>query len=807
MRKIHLVALAAFTIALTITALTFWSKRAAIEKNELNEPIGDDEEEMLKRKARYFELIHRARPGTDWRAIETANREMLAEIQEQRLLSPNRVMESFAGGYITATWTERGSKNVAGNVKAVDYVPSTNKLYLVSDAGTLWQGDPDAGNWVVLNQTKKLRNDVIDVFPNGSGGQRIMVAESEAVWYSDNNGASFTQSTGISFPVGWGGNYVAAIIALNDAGNTVYCLTRPWDPTPWSPRFWLYRSTNRGVSFTQIHTFGFGDDNLLSLYSPYNSTELYALSLQSATTQTTLYTISGATVSTLNTNTNLPVNVPCVLKGFKNGGTVNFYALAGNNKVYKSINSGATWTLQSNLPENSWNRLAVSLSDENRVSYGGVQAYRSSNGGMNWTLVNGWGDYYGNVSAKLHADIMEITYFRKADNTEFAVVNTHGGMYISYDHLVTNTNVSLTNLNTAQFYDVITDPFNNENIYAGSQDQGAQKGSNAVSQPGALDFIQFFSGDYGHLQLTDNPSRLWIEYPGGNVSFYGTPSAIASYTGPNASLAVAGTEKPNVEWMLATANTSNVLKNISKRLTWQLYLTPTVSYRKWSANKSYHGPSSPFSRASYPFSLSRDVNSEVVHKPDMGLEVGLSAKYPLTRNLKLTGGLQFNINRYDIKAFAYSGEQATINLNGGNGNNSVTAWTYYRNYNGYKSDWLKNFYFSVSAPVGAELRLFGNDKTNFGIGGALQPTYILKDRAFLISSDYKNYVEMPRLIRHLNLNTSFETFVSYLSRNGKSRWQIGPQVRYQVLSSFQKQYPVKENLFDFGLKIGLTFNH
>jgi hypothetical protein len=246
---------------------------------------------------------------------------------------------------------------------------------------------------------------------------------------------------------------------------------------------------------------------------------------------------------------------------------------------------------------------------------------------------------------------------------------------------------------------------------------------------------------------------------------------------------------------------------ISRRLTWQLYLTPTVSYRKWSVNKSYHGPASPFSTASYPFSSSRDVNSEVVHKPDMGLELGLSTKYPITRNLKLTAGLQFNINRYDIKAFAYSGEQATINLNGGNGNNSLTAWTYYRNYNGYKSDWLKNFYFSVSAPVGAELRLFGNDKTNFGIGSALQPTYILKDRAFLISSDYKNYVEMPRLIRHLNLNTSFEAFVSYLSRNGKSRWQIGPQVRYQVLSSFQNTYPVKENLFDFGLKVGITFNH
>jgi hypothetical protein len=245
----------------------------------------------------------------------------------------------------------------------------------------------------------------------------------------------------------------------------------------------------------------------------------------------------------------------------------------------------------------------------------------------------------------------------------------------------------------------------------------------------------------------------------------------------------------------------------SKRLIWELFITPTVSYRKWSANKSFDGNVPPFASVSYPFASSGDVNSEVIHKPDMGLEVGFSTKYPLTKSLKLTGGLQFNINRYDIKAFASSGEQATINLNGGTGNNSVTAWTYYRNYNGYKSDWLKNFYFSVSAPVGAELRLFGNDKTSFGIAGTVQPTYILKDRAFLISTDYKNYVEIPRLIRHLNVNTSFETFVSYTSRHSKTRWQIGPQVRYQVLSSFQSKYPVKENLFDFGLKLGVTLNH
>ncbi len=252
-------------------------------------------------------------------------------------------------------------------------------------------------------------------------------------------------------------------------------------------------------------------------------------------------------------------------------------------------------------------------------------------------------------------------------------------------------------------------------------------------------------------------------------------------------------------------NTSHT-KKPGIRLIWQLYFAPTISYRKLSVNKSYRAPS-PFSPGGYPFVLLRDVNSEVVHKPDMGLELGLLTKYPLAKNLKLTGGLQFNINRYDIKAFSYYGETATINLNGGNGNNSLTAWTYYRNYNGYKSDWLKNYYFSVSAPIGAELRLFGNDKTNFGIAGTVQPTYILKDRAFLISTDYKNYLEVPRLVRHVNLNTSLETYISYSSRNSKTRWQIGPQVRYQVLSSFQNQYPVKENLFDFGLKVGVTVNN
>jgi hypothetical protein len=241
-------------------------------------------------------------------------------------------------------------------------------------------------------------------------------------------------------------------------------------------------------------------------------------------------------------------------------------------------------------------------------------------------------------------------------------------------------------------------------------------------------------------------------------------------------------------------------KKQPKQVSWQLFITPTVSYRKLSVNNSMNNPAA----SNFPFASVTDVNSAVTHKPDLGLQIGVSGRYPITKALKLRGGFQFNINRYDIKAYAFNGEVATIDLNGTNGNSSISTWTYYRNFAGYKSNWLKNYYFSVSVPVGLEIKLIGNKKTNFGIAGTIQPTYIIKDRAYLISTDFKNYAEVPRLVRHVNLNTSFETFVNF--SNGKTQWQIGPQVRYQILSSFHNTYPVKENLFDFGVKLGVTLN-
>ena len=110
----------------------------------------------------------------------------------------------------------------------------------------------------------------------------------------------------------------------------------------------------------------------------------------------------------------------------------------------------------------------------------------------------------------------------------------------------------------------------------------------------------------------------------------------------------------------------------------------------------------------------------------------------------------------------------------------------------------------MSAPIGLEVNFKGNEKVHFGVASTIQPTYVLGDRAYLITTDYKNYAQVPWLVRRWNVNTALETFVVYNS--GKTTWQVGPQVRYQLLSSFISKYPVKENLFDFGLKVGVSLN-
>jgi hypothetical protein len=289
-----------------------------------------------------------------------------------------------------------------------------------------------------------------------------------------------------------------------------------------------------------------------------------------------------------------------------------------------------------------------------------------------------------------------------------------------------------------------------------------------------------------------------------------TPTVVDSYTEFENEPAINQLHQP----FLATKNSglpltiesvlnTYKLKLGKNKIETQFHFTPTISYRKLTENKSYLRSVTSPTPVNYS-SLYSSVNNNVTHKPDLGFELGVTAKYPITKSIKLRTGLQFNVNRYDIKAFSSSLEIATIALNTRSRVDSLNTISSYSNVNGYKSNWLQNLSFQVSVPVGIELTLPGSDKMQFGVATTMQPTYVLGDKAYLITTDYKNYTQVPWLTRRWNVNTALEAFVTY--NTGKTKWQVGPQVRYQLLSSFISQYPVKENLFDFGLKIGVSLN-
>lgn len=256
--------------------------------------------------------------------------------------------------------------------------------------------------------------------------------------------------------------------------------------------------------------------------------------------------------------------------------------------------------------------------------------------------------------------------------------------------------------------------------------------------------------------------------------------------------------------LLTIESVVNTFKYVKtrKKISWRIFITPTITYRELDDNKPFLAAARSTIGASNSYSLA-DINSQVTHKPDIGIQLGFTAGYPVSKNITLTGGLQFNVSKYNIRASTSASEVATIALNtSGGGTNTVSAITNYRNVAGYRAAWLHNKYISASVPVGAEIKLSGNRKTIVGVGATVQPTYILGNRAYLLSTDLKNYAEVPSLTRKWNINTGFEIFAGYKTK--KADWRIGPQVRYQVFSSFDNKYPIKEHLFDFGVKLGLT---
>lgn len=246
-----------------------------------------------------------------------------------------------------------------------------------------------------------------------------------------------------------------------------------------------------------------------------------------------------------------------------------------------------------------------------------------------------------------------------------------------------------------------------------------------------------------------------------------------------------------------TRSTSRVQASRSLKFGWQLYAAPTISYRRLSG-KGLAYYTNAGSNMSSVFSTANVANS-VTHKPSIGFELGSALTYAVNSSIRVKAGVQFNVNRYDVQAFHSVPEVAPMTRNAGvDGLNVVST---FRNYSGFSKTWLRNQHIMMALPVGAEWSLFGNENIRFNIGATLQPTFVVNNQAYMISTNMRNYAKAPSLYREFNVAAGAEMFVSIKGRS--LRYNIGPQLRYQLFSSYKKPYPISEFLTDYGLKVSI----
>lgn len=531
-KTLLLVALAAVLAIITIMGLMRCSVSPE-SNNPQNMPppteIKWDMEEVSKGPARraWFEKLHQAEEGVDWKQIEyeTAMGKHIQKAQARKSLQKRSQEETFAGGAVVGTWKERGSIDQAGSVIAMDYDIHSDMIYTVGAGGSLWRRSRTINDWTLINDDLRFDNQNLVVISDESEPVILFTAVNGAPHYSLDEGATWIASTGVTTETG--AQMIQSHLTKNEAGeNQLLILHRSAN----GAGFKLFLSKDNGVSFTTLTNTGNSDRNNFTIEEIKSSNEIYFYEQRTENTsrlskwnaETEVYDIITET-SPIGFGNNGRVNLEAVKLDET---TTRFYIYDEDNMIHSSEDFGQTWQAKGLLVDadsgdenRPWSvGIFVPESAPNVILSGAVDALRSTDGGNNFRYINRWWEYYPDPENKMHADIMWMEDFTTLSGESFVLINNHGGMYISYNNTGLLTNISLEGLNVSQYYDVRTLPLDDNVIFAGAQDQGFQRGY--IDGEGAQSFDQLISGDYGHIEFTDDGRSLWTVYPSGLIHFY-----------------------------------------------------------------------------------------------------------------------------------------------------------------------------------------------------------------------------------------------------------------------------------------------
>lgn len=238
----------------------------------------------------------------------------------------------------------------------------------------------------------------------------------------------------------------------------------------------------------------------------------------------------------------------------------------------------------------------------------------------------------------------------------------------------------------------------------------------------------------------------------------------------------------------AKNNTSTIglpkstLSKFKQNSTLRYYLTPSYGYRM--ARQKNNAP----------------INNALKDMAALNLELGGALYYNVSKNIQVSIGAQANYTNY-VSMVVNLGHTTPTTLATNNFAQSNLRTSTYATKVG--SDRLNKTTWQVAVPVGANIKLLGNDNFSWQLGATVQPTYVLGGSSYVLSADNQNYIAEKALLRKVNVNTSLETILSIKTANGVTLI-VGPQLRYQLFSTYKNAYNHIEKMYNFGFKIGVA---
>jgi len=494
---------------------------------------------VFKRWEHYWE--YRVNPDGSFPSPQT----LLAGLEEYNQLQN----ASSSKGNSMAAWTAMGPTTTGGGyaglgrINAVAFHPTnTSIIWVGSPSGGLWKTTDGGATWSTgYDNFSVLGVSSILITPSNPNIMYVATGDGDAgdtrsigVYKSTDGGATWA-ATGLTFTLA---NYVLIRKLLMDPNNEAHMLA--------ATSSGLYRTTNSGTSWTKVVNANF-----------------YDVEAQSGATANNFYACTG---SSLYRSTNNGLNWTLVQTisgsgriaiGYSPADTTAVVALCSKNSdsgflgFYRSTNSGASYTLQSNTPNllgwsatgsdtggQGWYDLVVAVdpTDATTIYTGGVNVWKSTDAGVTWTVKATWNGA-GGVQT-VHADHHAMEW----QNNTTLFDGNDGGIYKTVNG-GTNWTHHTNGMQISQMYRLGVSQTTNA-VIAGLQDNGTKLRSangtwtDEIGGDGmecAIDYsnAQYMYGElyYGDFFRSSNGGTSWTDInPGGQdgTGAWVTPYIISS---------------------------------------------------------------------------------------------------------------------------------------------------------------------------------------------------------------------------------------------------------------------------------------